>query len=140
MEMGSEIKATRPGRLARAKARVAAATVRLTSTGGQGVLAPGGLILTAAHCVDWDVTAGVQDKHHVETVRARSGARAKVRLLAVEPLADIAVLGSLDDQVAPEEAMGYARWLDRAAPPVRVREGPEVGKPLRVHILAHRGR
>jgi hypothetical protein len=35
------------------RARVEAATVKTTRTGGQGVRVPGNLILTAAHCIDW---------------------------------------------------------------------------------------
>jgi len=34
--------------------RIEAATVRLPDKGGQGVLIPGNLILTAAHCIEWD--------------------------------------------------------------------------------------
>ena len=35
------------------------ATVRLTGKGGQGVLVPGGLIVTAAHCVNWYLEGGM---------------------------------------------------------------------------------
>ena len=41
------------------KERVAAATVRICGTKSQGVLVPGGYILTAAHCINWEGTGSM---------------------------------------------------------------------------------
>ena len=41
------------------KAKVARATVRFAKQGGQGVIVPGGLIVTAAHVIAWVGTGGM---------------------------------------------------------------------------------
>ncbi len=41
------------------KAKVARATVRFAKQGGQGVIVPGGLIVTAAHVITWVGTGGM---------------------------------------------------------------------------------
>jgi hypothetical protein len=45
--------------LDQARARTRAATVQLPTKGGQGVLVPGGFVLTAAHCIDWSLDGGM---------------------------------------------------------------------------------
>lgn len=50
------------------------ATVRLLGKGGQGVLVPGKLILTAAHCVTWDADGGmVLGDHYIEDITTANG-------------------------------------------------------------------
>ena len=53
--------------------RVADATVRFTKAeGGQGVLVSGGVVLTAAHCLDWEWVLDRQNRNHYsEQVQAR---------------------------------------------------------------------
>ena len=41
------------GLIDESRRRVERATVRLVERGGQGVLVPGGFILTATHCINW---------------------------------------------------------------------------------------
>ena len=115
------------------------ATVALGDAGGgQGVLVPGGFVLTAAHCITWDGTiAGMALGDHVHVhVRART-ACFKLSVWAVEPVADIGVLGEPDDL---ESCRAFDAWRDKIKPvPISARALP-VGKPVRVHVLSHEGR
>src|SRR5260221_2969585 len=93
--------------------RVADATVQLTRLGGQGVLVPGGFILTAAHCVDWTVkgnSMGILGDHFLESIETRSGAKFRVRPCAVEPVSDIAALGEPDNQELAEDCEAFETW------------------------------
>src|SRR5262249_32084812 len=73
--------------------RVLAATVSLSDLGGQGVLVPGGLILTAAHCIKWSGTgAMVLGDYFVERIKTRDGRSFRASVCAAEPVADIAAL------------------------------------------------
>lgn len=75
------------------RAIIEAATVRIESQGGQGVLVPGGLILTATHCIDWSGTGRmVLGEHYLETVTTKNGARFRVSPWFADPLTDIAAL------------------------------------------------
>ena len=82
---------------------LANATVTLLKKGGRGVLVPGNLILTTAHCVEFtregDVVLGDYFIEEIETLHGKL----KVGPLAVEPVQDIAVLVALDDQVFYKE-------------------------------------
>lgn len=72
------------------KERAESATVRLEI--GQGVLVPGGMILTAAHCVYWPNDPA----NFTEEIQTHDGQTLVVRAVAVEPVADIAALSSED--------------------------------------------
>jgi hypothetical protein len=75
---------------------IAKATVTtLRRGGGQGVLVNGNLIITAAHCLDWSCDGELVLRKHSVEVRTRQG-ELKVTPIAIEPVKDIAVLGSLD--------------------------------------------
>jgi hypothetical protein len=57
-------------------AHVINATVRLDNLGGQGVLVPGGFILSAAHCIQWDGEVGMaMGDRFIESITTKSGAR-----------------------------------------------------------------
>ena len=63
------------------------ATVRLDNLGGQGVLVPGGFILTAAHCIQWngEVEMAMVDRF-IESITTKSGARFRfVQLERAQP-------------------------------------------------------
>jgi hypothetical protein len=101
----------------RVKARIAktveAATVRMTRLGGQGVLVPGNMILTAAHCIRWTATGAMAlGDQKLEAIETRDGQKLIVDVLALEPVADIAVLGAVDGQALPPEAEAYEEWCE----------------------------
>jgi hypothetical protein len=134
--------AKRKGRAAvdpRWKEIVVAATVR-TESGGQGVLVPGPFILTAAHCITYTISGGmVLGDHIIEKVTSRDGTVLKVGPLAVEPVSDIAVLGSLDNQTFYKEAQAFEAFC-AATPPVPVAMDVfEVAVPTPAFVLSHKG-
>ena len=95
-------------------ARVEAATVRLTRRGGQGVLVPGRFILTATHCIHWEADGGMPlGDHYLEPVETKNGRTFNVAPVAVEVVADIAVLGELDNQEFADDCAAFDQWRDR---------------------------
>ena len=121
------------------KVAIMEATVHLPKLGGQGVLVPGNLILTAAHCISWDSSGGMTlGGIHIEDVECR-GQSLKVTPLAVEPVSDIAVLGSLDDQNFFQEATDFDAFCDNTKRiRVRITDAP-LNQPFPVYILTHKG-
>src|SRR5262249_7907109 len=103
--------------LREAKRRAEQATVSLPKRGGRGVLVPGGYILPAAHCVDWNHEGGMAlGDHFIEEVKTRGGATLKARPCAVEPVADIAALQALDYQTFYHDAEAFEEWCDTTKP------------------------
>jgi CBS domain-containing protein len=122
------------------KAKVAKATVILLGNVGQGVLVSGNLIVTAAHCIDFKCEGEmVLGDYYIEEILTTLGTL-KVRPLAVEPVKDIAVLGSLDDQTFPGEAERFEEFCT-ATEPVVVGQGDyDLFQELPVYIYnGHRG-
>jgi hypothetical protein len=120
------------------KKRVYAATVTLTDLGGQGLLIPGGFILTAAHCIEWDGTGGmVLGDSHYPKIKSRDGNTFLGSLWVVEPVADIAVLSEPDGQVFFDDCERFTDFL-QAVEPVPLNLDPwAVQEPRRVHVLTH---
>jgi len=122
-------------------ARVVNATVHLDGKGGQGVLVAGGFILTAAHCIQWngdgEMTMG---DHFIETITTKAGAHLRVGPLAADPVSDIAVLGSLDDQDFFDDWMEFEEWSEATAAVPLANTTPRYRAPLDVHVLTHKGK
>lgn len=120
--------------------RAGRATVRMTRLGGQGVLVPGGFILTAAHCVSHSASESLTPgDRHVEEVRSGSE-MIFAEPVAVEPLLDIAALGSLDTRVFSREPEFFQDWCARtAAVPIATAE-PRILEPFAVAVRSHDGR
>jgi hypothetical protein len=92
------------------------AVVQIPSSGGRGVLV-GEIILTAAHCVTFSTNGEmVLGDFFIEEIETRRGRRLKVRPLAVEPVADIAALGCLDDQQFYEEVEAFEDFCHATTP------------------------
>lgn len=107
---------------------------------GQGVLVPGGFILTAAHCIWWDGDGAMAlGGHFLERISTKSGAQLFVNVMAAEPVADIAVLDTPDNQAFYEQADAFEAWCNEtAAVPVSA-QVLEIGESMPVHILTHKG-
>jgi len=113
---------------------VAKATVTLLRKGGQGVLVRNNLIITAAHCIDFRIEGEmVLGDYFIEEIK--TGERElKVTPLAVEPVSDIAVLGSLDDQVFNKEAEDFEKFCEHTKPVPLCRSNFELFQKFRVYI------
>jgi S1-C subfamily serine protease len=99
---------------------VARAVVRLPRLIGQGVLVPGGFIVTAARCIGWTAEDSMMLGGGLpEPIITADGRLIVAAPLAVEPVADLAVLGPVDDQAFSKEAPAFAAFCD-ATPPVRL--------------------
>lgn len=123
------------------KRAISLATVRLTERQGQGVLVPGGFVITAAHCLRWDGEGGsALGDVHATDIRTHSGKRLRLDVGAAEPRADIAVLVELDEQEFGDEFDMFEQWKATTVPvPVRDEE-LEPDHPLRGHVLTHTGK
>jgi S1-C subfamily serine protease len=101
---------------------------------GQCVLVEGGLILTAAHCVDWDCTGKMAlGEFYFCTIKTGNGDLI-ASTLAVEPVSDIAVLGRPDDQTV---AVAFDEFCERVAPVQLLRKTPKKFEPFPVWIRTH---
>ena len=128
------------GLTAKLKKRVAAATVRVTAKSGQGVLVPGGFVLTASHCVKWNGEGGmVLGDVLRERIQTAGGKRMTLRLVAAEPVADIAVLGELHSNVLSADDEAFIDWQYATQPVPVVDLILGVGDSSPVHILTHKG-
>lgn len=105
------------------KKQVEKATVKIVKRGGQGVLVHGRFILTAAHCVEFTSEGNMAlGDFFIEEIGTSRG-KLKVTPYAVEPVKDIAVLGSLDEQDFSSEAEAYEEWYKSIEPiPLCVRK------------------
>jgi hypothetical protein len=115
------------------------ATVTFKSTGGRGVLVPGEIILTAAHCIAWSGEGGMAlGDHHLELIDTAAGPL-NVSPLAVEPVSDIAAMGPPDGQEFPDDSEAFER-LCAAVRPLRPYVSPLAPRvPVPVHIFTHKG-
>jgi hypothetical protein len=121
------------------------ATVR-TKTGGQGVLIPGHMVTTAAHCIKWNGDGAMAlGDYFIENITTKSGLQLRVTPLAIDPVSDIAVLGALDYQEFGSDVDAYEQWCEDTQPvplmmtPPAPRKFPHGFNSLAVRILSHRG-
>jgi S1-C subfamily serine protease len=133
-------RAAESARLAKAKARVEAATVSFAKGGGQGVLVTGGYVLTAAHCIKWDGNGGMAlGEFFIETIETRDGRTLQGSVTAAEPVADIAALGAPDGRVGMyEAAKAFDRFTAETQGVPLFTWGREVGKPIPVQVFTHK--
>lgn len=91
--------------------------MKLTKLGGQGVLIPGGFVLTATHCIEWDGDAGMAlGEHYLEPVLTSVGSRFNLEPAAADPIADIAVLVAPDNQQFGDDCEAFEAWIDSVDP------------------------
>lgn len=97
--------------------RVEAATVAIGQPDGQwcgqGVVVFGGYILTAAHCIPRSSEAELWFDDVVTAEFRSRDCVSKAQVLAIEPVADIAILGPSGNPKAIEE---YEAWYDDQEP------------------------
>jgi hypothetical protein len=124
----------------RIRKRIEAATVRLPRFGGQGVIVPGQLVITAAHCVQWD-TSGAMALGDEQLEQVEAGGHTLLAVIyAVEPVADVAVLGPADNQVLPEEADAFEALCGSVDPVCLSQRSFPLFTPFPIFLLSHIGR
>ena len=121
---------------ARNRAEVVAATVRLTRTKSLGVYVGGGFILTAAHCIAYrNEGAMALGEPFFEKVNTSMG-ELVAAVIAVEPVADIAVLGPPDDQMLFHESQEYEQFCEQTKPVALCSRRKSFTGKIPVHILS----
>jgi hypothetical protein len=109
---------------------------------GRGILVPGQLILTAAHCLTYDMNGhdliglslGDHCLVHIDTAQ---GQRLHVTPLAIDHVADIAVLGALDNQTFYDQADAFEAWCERTIPAPLCCATPPLRQPIPAFVYDH---
>lgn len=125
---------------------VVAATFTIHTQGhgtGQCVMVESGLILTAAHCIDTNTSGGLAlGDYKPSTISTTRGRKRPFRAqpLVVETGADVAVLGSLDEQDFSTDADAYQKHFERCKTLRICLVEPEEGATFPVWILTDTGK
>jgi hypothetical protein len=123
----------------RIQRQVEKAIIEVLPKGCQGVLVTGEVILTAAHCVHFDIEGSmVLGDFYIEEIRTVHGTM-KGATLAVEPVADIAALGSPDSQEFGEEAEQFDSFCEKTKAVSLHVGNSEPFEPFPVYIHTHKG-
>lgn len=126
---------------ASARAIVEAATVWLPEMRGQGVLVPGGFVLTAAHCIEFPKDGGMALGDYVlATVKPRGFRKFRMSVAAVEFRADVAVLMEADGGELWKDYSACFEWSERTRPVPLLFRAWRQRRPVPVHVLSHRGK
>jgi S1-C subfamily serine protease len=83
------------------------------------VLVTGGYIVTAAHCIECTAAEGMlaaMGSGFHGKAQTAAGRELLLDVLAIEPVADIAILGSPDNQAIPDEAETFAEFIAATKP------------------------
>jgi len=104
---------------------------------GLCVMIDGGFIITAAHCVDWDITGMMATgEFYLNKIKTVSDDLTATPL-AVEPVSDIAILGSPDSQVFCHESFAFDKLCECVTPVKLLRSIPKQLKPFPVWVRTH---
>lgn len=122
------------------QADITKATVVILKKGGLGVLVSDNLIMTAAHCIDCNCEGYMAlGDYFIEEIKTAQEKVLKVSPLAVEPICDIAVLGSMDNQSFFDEARQFEVFCENTkSVPLCVSE-IEPNEIFPVHTFTHKG-
>lgn len=116
------------------------AVVNIKRYGGQGVLVPGGYILTAAHCVSVKYNAGkLMGNWDIEEIYAGNKSF-KLDVYAAEAGCDIAILGELDNQAFTQNELQSFEVFVEETVPIPIFFGEiELFKEIDVYVYTHFG-
>ena len=120
--------------------KIEKATVTLIKRVARGVLIKNNMILTASHCVNYDIRGKIditQGVNYIEEIITWSG-KLKVQPLSIEAVSDIAVLGSLDDQEFYSDYEQFEEFCRNTSPIKISRRKFEVNKKFKIFIFTHK--
>ena len=122
---------------------VEAATVKIGGGRGvaQGVLVAGNFIVTAAHCVQWTATGdmALADDEYIAFALTPTCAKFILKVVAVEPASDIAVLATPDYQTFADDADAFEDWCEATKPVRLCPRGPDPGDSVEARVLTRDG-
>lgn len=107
---------------------------------GRGFLVHGGYVLTAAHCVNWSGEGEMALGEDVAvSMIAADGSKLLGRVVAVDPVSDIAVIGSIDDATTIEEAQAFDSFVESNEGLILCKDEFPLGVEFALHIYTHKG-
>jgi hypothetical protein len=119
------------------KNNIEKATITIINKGGKGVLVNDNLIITAAHCINFEVDGSMGlGEFFIEPIKTIIG-EIKVSVIAVEPVSDVAILGCIDNNLNLEEAMKFESFCEKVKPLKLYRGDFELFEEYPVHIFTH---
>ncbi|MCF8051592.1 MAG: serine protease [Desulfobacterales bacterium] len=117
--------------------QVEKAVVKVAKKQGQGILVDNCCVITAAHCISWDTDGGMaMGDFYIEEIEMM-GRNFKLRPIAVEAVADIAVLGPLDSQAAYEEVEDFCEACRKITPVKICTAEFEPHKDFKAYVFTH---
>ncbi len=107
---------------------------------GQGFAVAGEYIVTAAHCLPWSCEGGMLDctGTHVEIITA-DGNRLLGKVVTVDPISDIAIIGPPDSGYFSEEAEIFDRFVKSVEGLLLSGDELPIGQEVLVHVFTHSG-
>jgi S1-C subfamily serine protease len=106
---------------------------------GQGVLVPGGYVLTAEHCINWSRQEQRTLQEHYLRIAPRAGKGLLCTIAMADPIADIAALTSVDSISSEASADAFAQFCRKVRPVPLAERYPKAGTSCHVHVLTHEG-
>lgn len=106
--------------------------------GGRGVLVPGNMIITAAHCVSYNLDGSMATgDRFIEEISTFSNIQLKAQPLAVEPVSDIAILSSLDGHIFGKDSDDYEFFCEQTQPVQLCLDEIESNQEFPIYVFTH---
>jgi hypothetical protein len=123
------------------KAVVEKAAVSITGKGGRGALVESGLIVTAAHCVNFSCEYPMAEDFWLEEIKTDTGTF-RLSPYAVEPCHDVAILGEPDNQqpAFQDDVDGFETFCAETEPLRLCLTEFELSQPFPVYVYTHEGK